>query len=137
MTLTGGEVTMQPDFAEAVLRGCREAGIHTAIETCGACDWPTLERLADAADLVLYDLKLMDDAAHRRWTGASNRRILENARRLAGRNVQVRVPLIPGVTDTEREPAGRRRLHARRPGCGAWRCCPTTPRPGRSTSGWA
>jgi pyruvate formate lyase activating enzyme len=101
VTLSGGEVTMQPDFAEAVLTGCREAGIHTAIETCGACDWPTLERLADRADLVLYDLKLIDEAAHRRWTGASNRPILENARRLAGHNVQVRVPLIPGVTDTE------------------------------------
>ena len=50
---------------------------------------------------MLYDLKLIDEAAHRRWTGASNRRILANARRLAGRNVQVRVPLIPGITDTE------------------------------------
>ena len=101
LTLSGGEVTMQADFAEAVLRGCRAEGVHTAIETCGACDWPTLERLADCADLVLYDLKLIDEAAHRRWTGASNRQILDNARRLAGRNVQVRVPLIPGITDTE------------------------------------
>lgn len=101
LTLSGGEVTMQADFAEAVLRGCRAQGVHTAIETCGACDWPTLERLADCADLVLYDLKLIDEAAHRRWTGVSNRLILDNARRLAGRNVQVRVPLIPGITDTE------------------------------------
>ena len=60
-----------------------------------------LERLADLSDLVLYDLKLIDDAEHRRWTGASNRQILDNARRLAGRNVQVRVPLIPGITDTD------------------------------------
>ncbi|HHX45042.1 MAG TPA: glycyl-radical enzyme activating protein [Chloroflexi bacterium] len=101
VTLTGGEVTMQPAFAHAVLAGCRAEGIHTAIETCGACAWPTLERLADVADLILYDIKLVDEAAHRRWTGRSNRRILENATRLAGRNVQVRVPLIPGITDTE------------------------------------
>lgn len=100
VTLTGGEVTLQPDFAEAVLRGCRERGIHTAIETCGACTWETLERLADLADLVLYDLKLIDEAEHRRWTGAGNHDILRNARRLAGRPVRVRVPLIPGVTDT-------------------------------------
>ena len=101
ITLTGGEVTLQPEFALAVLRGCRAQGIHTAIETCGACPWPTLERLLAYTDLVLYDLKLMDDAAHRHWAGASNRLILENAARLAGRKVQVRVPLIPGITDTE------------------------------------
>jgi pyruvate formate lyase activating enzyme len=101
ITLTGGEVTLQPDFAEAILRGCRERGIHTAAETCGACAWPTLERLADECDLVLYDLKLIDDESHREWTGSSNRTILANARRLAGRNVEVRLPLIPDVTDAE------------------------------------
>jgi pyruvate formate lyase activating enzyme len=83
-----------------VLAGCRAAGIHTAIETCGAGPWETLRRLLDHTDLVLYDLKLIDDVLHREWTGASNRAILANARRLAGRSVRVRVPLIPGVTDT-------------------------------------
>jgi pyruvate formate lyase activating enzyme len=101
ITLTGGEVTGQPAFAAAVLAGCRAEGIHTAIETCGACSWPRLQALVDLCDLVLYDLKLIDEAAHRRWTGASNRPILENARHLAVYNVQVRVPLIPGITDTE------------------------------------
>ena len=101
LTLTGGEVTAQADFAAAVLTGCREAGLHTALETAGPCDWPTLARLADLADLVLYDLKLLDDAAHRRHTGAGNGQVLDNARRLAGRNVQARVPLVPGLTDTD------------------------------------
>jgi pyruvate formate lyase activating enzyme len=101
ITLTGGEVTLQPEFAAAVLSGCREVGIHTTIETCGACSWERLERLLPYSDLVLYDLKLIDEEAHRRWTGASNRPILENAARLGGREVQVRVPLIPGITDTE------------------------------------
>jgi pyruvate formate lyase activating enzyme len=100
LTLTGGEVTAQPEFALTVLRRSRAEGIHTAIETCGACDWPTLRRIADEADLVLYDLKLMDALEHRQWTGASNRRGLENASRLAGHDVVVRIPLIPGVTDT-------------------------------------
>jgi len=100
VTLTGGEVTAQVGFAAAILAGCRSRGIHTAIETCGACSWSGLERLLEHADLTLFDLKLIDDEAHRRWTGASNREILDNASRLAGRNVQVRVPLIPGVTDT-------------------------------------
>jgi pyruvate formate lyase activating enzyme len=104
ITLTGGEVTMQPEFAAAVLAGCRSLGIHTAIETCGACSWDRLEQLLAHTDLVLYDLKLIDDRAHRRWTGASNRPILRNAARLAKADaprVQVRVPLIPEITDTE------------------------------------
>ncbi len=100
VTLTGGEVTSQAEFAEAVLAGCHRQGIHTAIETSGACAWPDLERLIPHTDLILYDLKLMDDDAHRRWTGTSNRRVLDNARRLGGCRVQGRLPLIPGVTDT-------------------------------------
>lgn len=103
VTLTGGEVTGQVAFATQVLAGCRAHGIHTAVETCGASSWPRLEQLAAHADLVLYDLKLLDEVQHRHWTGANNRQILANARRLAanGYNVQVRVPLIPGITDTE------------------------------------
>ena len=101
VTLTGGEITSQPDFAEALLAGLRAEGIHTAIETAGACPWPTLERLADLADLILYDIKLIDDARHRELVGVSNRQVLDNARRLTGRSVQVRVPLIPGITDSE------------------------------------
>jgi pyruvate formate lyase activating enzyme len=103
VTLTGGEVTGQVAFATEVLGRCRAHGIHTAVETCGASSWPRLQPLAVHADLVLYDLKLLDEGQHRRWTGATNRQILANARRLAanGYNVQVRVPLIPEVTDTE------------------------------------
>jgi pyruvate formate lyase activating enzyme len=101
VTLSGGEVTQQAGFAGAILAACRREGIHTAFETCGACDWPVLDALARLADLVLYDLKLIDDAEHRRWTGVSNRAILDNAARLAGRRVRIRLPLIPGITDTD------------------------------------
>jgi len=104
VTLTGGEVTRQSEFAAALLSGCREAGIHTAIETTGACRWERLKPLVDFADLVLYDLKLIDPEAHQRWTGMDNRQILENAAHLAGQageRVRVRVPLIPKITDTE------------------------------------
>jgi pyruvate formate lyase activating enzyme len=101
ITLTGGEVSLQTEFAVSVLRACKERGIHTAIETCGACDWAKIERLLDCADLILYDIKLMDEEKHKLWTGADNRRIIDNARRLSKYNVQIRVPLIPGITDTE------------------------------------
>ena len=106
VTLTGGEVTMQADFAEAILDGCRREQVHTAIETCGACPWETLERLAELCDLILFDIKLMDEEEHIRWTGAPNRQILANAARLAGRNVVVRVPLIPGITDGDANLSG-------------------------------
>jgi pyruvate formate lyase activating enzyme len=101
VTLTGGEVTSQVEFAAAVMAGCQSHGIHTAIETCGACSWPCLERLLAHTDLVLYDLKLLDESQHRHWTGATNRQILANARRLAAHGIQIRIPLIPGITDTE------------------------------------
>jgi len=101
VTLTGGEVTCQLDFSKAVLAGCKARGIHTAIETNGACPWDDLQQLLPHCDLVLYDLKLIDDAEHCRWTGASNRQVLENAAKLGSSNVQVRVPLIPGITDTD------------------------------------
>jgi pyruvate formate lyase activating enzyme len=99
LTLTGGEATMQPDFSAAVLAGCRSSGIHALLETNGDCDWPVLEKLAAHADLVFFDLKSADGEKHRAWTGVENGRILDNARRLAGRAVQVRVALIPGMTD--------------------------------------
>jgi pyruvate formate lyase activating enzyme len=103
ITLSGGEVTAQADFVDAVLVGCRAYDIHTAIETCGATSWARLSRLSQHADLILYDLKLVDEDEHCRWTGVSNRQILDNIKRLAEchPNVQVRVPLIPGVTETE------------------------------------
>lgn len=109
ITLTGGEVTLQSDFAATVLEGCKSLGIHTAIETCGACSWGQLEKLVVHTDLVLYDLKLIDEDEHRRWTSASQRQILRNAARLAEQCqarrrhyfVQIRVPLIPNITDTE------------------------------------
>jgi pyruvate formate lyase activating enzyme len=107
VTLSGGEVTLHTEFAAEVLGGCRDAGIHTAIETCGACSWDRLERLLVNTDLVLYDIKLMDEAEHREWTGVSNDVILQNLKHAveAVRDtetvIQVRVPLIPGATDTD------------------------------------
>ena len=102
ITLSGGEPTGQPRFARAVLRGCREAGIHTAIESCGRTPWRVWTTLLPHLDLVLLDLKEIDPARHRELTGVSNRLILANARRLAAHGVSliVRRPLIPGHNDS-------------------------------------
>ncbi len=103
VTVTGGEPTMQPDFVEAFLRLCRDTGIATALDTCGYADWSVYERLSPHADLVLYDLKLMDRERHRQATGVYPDRILANAAALAERGVPmwVRTPIIPDYTDAE------------------------------------
>jgi pyruvate formate lyase activating enzyme len=109
VTLSGGEPTFQPDFAEALLRALKGAGLSTALDTCGVCTPRTLERLLPFTDLVLFDLKLYDSHAHRRFTGAPNEQVLDNLAhvrdyiRSAGRPVAlwIRTPLIPGATDSE------------------------------------
>jgi len=98
LTLTGGEPTLQPEFAEAILHLAKDEGLHTAIETCGAVAWQNIARLLPYLDLVLFDLKHVDRDAHQQFTGATNGIILDNLDRTlqAGANLIVRVPLIPG-----------------------------------------
>lgn len=104
VTISGGEATFQPDFTIAILKKCKESGLHTAIETCGYTSWEVLESVLEHTDLVLFDIKHMDDDLHRRGTGVSNRKILDNARKTAGQKPMiVRVPLIPGFNDTEQD----------------------------------
>jgi pyruvate formate lyase activating enzyme len=102
ITLSGGEPLLQQPFSLRVLQMCRQAGLHTAIETAAFCRWESLAELLPWLDLLIMDVKLMDDAQHRAVTGVSNRRILENARRLAETDAPliVRTPVIPTVNDT-------------------------------------
>ena len=103
VTLSGGDPIVQADFAEAVLGACRARGLHTALDTAGMSQSSVLDRLAAKADLVLYDLKCMDEVRHRAFTGASNVPILDNLKRLAGAGTEVwvRIPLVGGVNDDE------------------------------------
>lgn len=98
LTLTGGEATMQPDFAEALLQLAKAAGIATALETAGHTQWPVLARLLPLLDLLLYDLKHVNGDLHRQYTGLGNALILANLRQLAAHKAPliVRIPLIPG-----------------------------------------
>jgi pyruvate formate lyase activating enzyme len=104
VTISGGEPTAQAEFAESILRGCRELGIHTALETCGCAPWSAVNRIAAHVDLFLYDLKVMDPERHRQYAGVSNQLVLANLERLARtrrKDIQVRVPLIPEHTDDD------------------------------------
>jgi len=101
VTFSGGEPLMQPEFLYALLQDCKEKGIRTAVDTSGLAAWKTLQSISELADLILYDLKLMDDGKHRRFTGVSNELILSNLRSLAsqGSAIAVRVPIVPGIND--------------------------------------
>ncbi len=105
ITLSGGEPTMQPDFAVELLRLACERGIHTAMETCGYADPSVFERLLPYLRLVLFDIKQMDADKHELLTGVRPERIWENLRRLCreGEEVRtiVRVPIIPRHNDEE------------------------------------
>lgn len=101
VTFSGGEPLYQGDFVVECIEKLK-GRLHTAIQTSGFCREDIFDKALDAADYFLYDLKLADDVLHRRYTGVSNSVILKNFEKLAarGKDFTVRIPLIPGVTDT-------------------------------------
>ena len=103
VTFSGGEPLKQPDFLQAVLKECRAKDIHTAVETAGLSNLDHLLKIADQTDLFLYDLKVMDEKQHIKYTGVSNKIILANLTTLAGLhdNIIIRIPIIPGINDSE------------------------------------
>jgi pyruvate formate lyase activating enzyme len=107
VTFSGGEPLAQPEFLRALLRVCRDAGIRTAVDTCGFAPRDRLLALAPLVDLFLFDVKLVDDARHRALTGLPVAPILGNLEALVAthENVWIRVPVVPGHTDAEEDVA--------------------------------
>lgn len=101
ITFSGGEPMMQIDFLCEILPHCKDAGLHVALDTCGAVSPERYQRVIDWLDLALFDLKIFDCAKHQQATGVGNDLILDNARLLAVRGVPmwIRTPIIPGYTD--------------------------------------
>lgn len=101
VTFSGGEVLHQPDFLCEVLDALK--GVHCAIETSGFAEADVFRRVIEKCNLVMMDLKQMDDERHRHYVGVSNKRILENFEilKVSGIPMVARVPLIPGVNDNE------------------------------------
>lgn len=110
VTLSGGEPTLHPRYLEPFLQVLKFNRIHVNLESCGYYARPVFEKyILPYLDLVCFDIKLIDPAAHRRYTGRGNGRILENFKALIrGGRVPVlpRVPLVPGITATAENLAG-------------------------------
>lgn len=98
VTLSGGEPFMQPDFAAALLARCKAQGLHTAVESCLHVPWHQIEPSLPSLDLLLADLKHVDEKRFFDWTRGKVELPIANLKRLAERGVpmQIRVPLIPG-----------------------------------------
>jgi pyruvate formate lyase activating enzyme len=104
ITLSGGECLLQSRFLAQFIPRLRAEGVHVAVDTSGFASESVFREIAALADLVLYDLKLMDEEEHRRHTRQSNAPVLANARILGQMStpVWIRVPVVPGITDHPR-----------------------------------
>jgi pyruvate formate lyase activating enzyme len=109
VTVSGGEPTMQPHFVAALLRGCKQRGLKTALDTCGYCSTEALDLILPFCDLVLFDVKAIDSESHEAFTGRTNATILKRLlqirdRMIAGagpKELWLRTPIIPDATATE------------------------------------
>ncbi|NLN48125.1 MAG: glycyl-radical enzyme activating protein [Clostridiales bacterium] len=101
VTFSGGEPFVQVEFLKEMLMLCKEKAIHTTVDTCGFVEKDTLIALSKYIDLFLYDIKIMDDAKHKKYTGVSNEIILDNLKELIklGKRIFIRIPIIPGIND--------------------------------------
>lgn len=106
LTLSGGESLLQPEFAAALLKASKEMGINTAMESMGYAKFEVIMKILPYLDTYLMDIKHMNPAKHREFTGKENTLMVENARKIAESRMCeliIRVPVIPGFNDTEKE----------------------------------
>lgn len=103
ITFSGGEPLVQYKYIGECLKQCKSLGLNTAIDTSGYAAFAAFEYVYESTDTFLYDIKLINDDQHRRYTDVSNKLILDNLKQLTnlGKKVAIRIPLIPGITDTQ------------------------------------
>jgi pyruvate formate lyase activating enzyme len=141
VTLSGGEPTARMEYAGRLSQRLKSRGIHVALQTCGYFAWDAFQALLlPHVDLVFYDLKFLDPVKHARFTGVSNKTILENLVRLKaspGPDIVVRTPVVPGVTDSPENLQGIEDF-VRKVGLRDYRLLPFNPcTPGLPTHGGA
>ena len=101
VTVSGGEATYHAEFVSEFFRIMKQNGINTALDTSGFCDRNALNRILENTDIVLYDLKVIDGALHKAWTGVDNGIILENIKNIKNKRLWIRTPIIPMFTASE------------------------------------
>lgn len=104
VTFSGGEPLFQPLFLKEALKECKNRKIHAALDTSGYASPKVFKSIAEHVDMFLYDLKVVDDVEHKKYTGVSNRLIIKNLKALMekgrGKDVIIRFPIIPSINDT-------------------------------------
>jgi len=103
VTFSGGEPLVQIEFLLELLKSCKKSNIHTVVDTSGEANWKDFEKIINFVDLFLYDLKIINDELHKKYTGVSNKRVHSNLKELivGENNIELHIPLIPGITDTD------------------------------------
>lgn len=103
VTFSGGEPLLQYDFLNTLLCKCKEEAIHTTLDTCGSSPYDAIDKVRDKVDLFLFDIKIMDNRKHRKYTGVSNAQILKNLEKLAetGSSIVISFPIITSINDDD------------------------------------
>lgn len=103
VTVSGGEPLLQIEFVIELFKRLKEHNIHTALDTSGFIDVEKLKDLLKYTDLVILDLKAMDNNIHKQLIGVSNEKIFKFAKHVSNNNVPmwIRHVLVPGITDDE------------------------------------
>ena len=103
VTFSGGEPLYQPNFLEALLKLSKKNNLHTTLDTCGYAHQDIIKQLLPNIDLVLFDVKIIDNRLHQQYTGVSNNQVKENLSFLVmnDKNVIIRYPVLPGINDSE------------------------------------
>lgn len=101
VTVSGGDSLMQSNFVMELFKACKAENIQTCCESEFFVDWNVAEKVVDLSDIIISDIKHMDTAVHKEYTGVGNERILENLKRIAAKKKELilRIPVIPGVND--------------------------------------
>ena len=96
---------MQTDFLLKILKKSKENNLNTCIDTCGYAPQKTFKLLIPYTDLFFFDLKILNDKKHKKYTGVSNKIILENLKLLdkLNKNVIIRIPIIPTINDSNED----------------------------------
>lgn len=105
VTISGGESLLQPEFVRDVFKRCKDEGIHTCVETALHVSESALDIVMPYTDMVITDIKHMNNEIHKKRTGVSNENVLKNIKKLISYNKQLilRIPVIPDFNDNEKD----------------------------------